>query len=73
MIKLVLGDTVLYSSIDNKKIKELKKLHLKKYRDRDNMFLVEGEHLVFEAYNSGYLKELLVEEGNDYDIYLERL
>ena len=68
MIKLVLGDTVLYSSIDNKKIKELKKLHLKKYRDRDNMFLVEGEHLVFEAYNSGYLKELLVEEGNDYDI-----
>ena len=59
---------MLYSSIDNKKIKELKKLHLKKYRDRDNMFLVEGEHLVFEAYNSGYLKELLVEEGNDYDI-----
>lgn len=65
---IVLGDLMLYSSIDNKKIKELKKLSLKKYRDLESLFLVEGEHLINEAYNSGYLKELLLEEGFDYEL-----
>ena len=59
---------MLYSSIENKKIKELKKLHLKKYRDRENLFLVEGYHLILEAYKTGFLKELFVLEGNEYDI-----
>ena len=54
---------MLYSSIENKKIKELKKLHTKKYRDETGLFLVEGTHLIEEAYNKGYLKELLLEEG----------
>ena len=62
---------MLYSSVDNKKIKELKKLSLKKYRDLENMFLVEGEHLIKEAYNSGYLKELLLEEGFSYELDIE--
>ena len=59
---------MLYSSIDNKKIKQLKKLHLKKYRDKEKMFLVEGEHLIKEAYKSGYLKELFLEESCEYKI-----
>ena len=56
---------MLYSSIENKKIKDLKKLHTKKYRDETGLFLVEGDHLIEEAYNKGYLKELLLEEGFD--------
>ena len=54
---------MLYSSIDNNKIKDLKKLHNKKYRDKKGLFLVEGRHLVLEAYKTGYLKELLLEEN----------
>ena len=62
---------MLYSSIDNKKIKEWKKLSLKKYRDLNNAFLVEGEHLVLEAKKAGYLRELLLEEGFDYELDIE--
>lgn len=54
---------MLYSSIDNNKIKDLKKLQVKKYRDKKNKFLVEGRHLVLEAYKTGYLEELLLEEN----------
>lgn len=54
---------MLYSSIDNSKIKDLKKLQIKKYRDKKNKFLVEGRHLVLEAYKTGYLEELLLEEN----------
>ena len=54
---------MLYSSIDNSKIKDLKKLQTKKYRDKKKLFLVEGKHLVLEAYKTGYLKELLLEEN----------
>ena len=50
-----------YSSIDNNKIKDLKKLNTKKFRDKKNEFLIEGEHLVLEAYKTGYLKELFLE------------
>ena len=55
--------SVLYSSIDNNKIKDLKKLQVKKYRDKKEKFLVEGRHLVLEAYKTGYLDELLLEEN----------
>ena len=54
---------MLYSSIDNNKIKDLKKLQVKKYRDKKGKFLVEGRHLVLEAYKTGYLEELLLEEN----------
>ena len=49
---------MLYSNIKNEKIKNIKKLNQKKYRDRDNLFIVEGEHLVLEAYKKGMIKEL---------------
>ena len=55
------GDVMLYTSIDNPKIKQIKKLNNKKYRDKCSKFLVEGEHLVLEAYKTGYLEELIIE------------
>lgn len=62
---------MLYSSLDNKKIKELKKLNIKKYRDTSNYFLVEGEHLVLEAYKKGYLRELILEENTNFSLPIE--
>lgn len=62
---------MLYTSIDNKKIKDIKKLHSKKYRDKTNLFLVEGEHLVLEAYKTGFLKELLLESDSIFPLNVE--
>lgn len=62
---------MLYSSIENKKIKNIKKLYTKKYRDEYNEFLIEGEHLVLEAYKKGILKELILEEGTDFKLDIE--
>jgi len=53
---------MLYTSIDNKKIKDIKKLNTKKYRDKTGLFLVEGEHLVLEAYKKDFLEELILEK-----------
>jgi TrmH family RNA methyltransferase len=49
----------IITSLNNNKIKELSKLLNKKYRDQTNLFLVEGEHLVKEAYNSNLLQEII--------------
>ena len=59
---------MLYSSKDNKKIKYIKKLNDKKYRDEFNEFIIEGEHLVQEAYKCGLLKEIFLLEGFSIDI-----
>ena len=62
---------MLYSSVNNSKIKELAKLKTKKNRDKTRIFLVEGAHLVKEAYNSGYLKELLLLENINFRLDIE--
>lgn len=59
---------MIYSSLDNQKIKELKKLQMKKYRLLNKLFLVEGEHLVNEAYKAGLLVELIVLEGQTFNL-----
>jgi RNA methyltransferase, TrmH family len=59
---------MLYTSIENDKIKEIKKLHQTKYRNMTNTFLVEGEHLVNEAYKHNLIKELIVEESSDFSL-----
>ncbi len=59
---MILVIEMLYTSLENKKIKDMKKLNTKKYRDKTGLFLVEGEHLVLEAYKTGYLKELILEQ-----------
>ena len=56
------------SSLDNKKIKNYSKLLQKKYRDIDNLFIVEGEHLVKEAYTSKVLVEVIMCEDYEVDI-----
>lgn len=53
------------TSLDNEKVKMLKKLQRKKYRDEYNLFIVEGEHLAIEAFRAGVLEELILEEGTD--------
>ena len=64
---------MIYTSIDNKKIKDLKKLHNKKYRDKMGMFLVEGKHLVLEAYKKGYLKELILEQDEIFPLDVDTM
>lgn len=59
---------MLYTSINNPKIKDLRKLNTKKYRDQENLFLVEGYHLVKEAYNKGVVKEIIALEGEKIDL-----
>lgn len=58
---------MLIGSLDNKKIKDIKKLHLKKYRDETKTYLVEGIHLVNEAYLSGNLLEVVCLYGEEFD------
>jgi TrmH family RNA methyltransferase len=57
---------MLYTSTENSKIKEIKKLYTKKYRDESNLFIVEGEHLVEEAHKNNMLEEALILEDYDY-------
>jgi 23S rRNA methyltransferase len=54
---------MVITSFDNDKVKYLKKLSKKKYRDLYNEFLVEGRHLVIEAYKHNMLKEIILCEG----------
>ncbi len=56
------------SSLQNERIKNYSKLLNKKYRDIDNKFIVEGEHLVEEAYKSNKLLEIIKTEDFTCDI-----
>lgn len=59
---------MIIDSLENKKIKEYLKLHHKKYRDRNKMFIVEEEHLILEAINTSSLITLIIlENTNDYN------
>ena len=53
---------MLITSIDNPKVKEYVKLQQKKYRDKSNKFIVEGMHLVLEAYKKGIVEEVILEQ-----------
>ncbi len=53
---------MLITSLENEKIKFLKKLHYKKHRDQSNYFLIEGEDIVTEALKSNYLEEVFAIE-----------
>ncbi len=58
---------MIISSLDNKFVKDLRKLKQKKYRDKTKSYLVEGPHLVKEAYKSGNLLKLILPEDNILD------
>ena len=51
---------MIYTSLNNEKIKKIRKLKEKKYRDQTNLFLIEGEHLIKEAYSSNVLEEVFL-------------
>lgn len=51
-------------SLQNKKVKEWVKLKEKKYRDRTNLFLIEGEHLICEALKKKAVIEIITTEEN---------
>lgn len=53
-------------SPNNDYIRELAKLHERKYRDRKRRFLLEGYHLVNEAKTANLLKQVLITDENDY-------
>lgn len=57
----------MIESVNNERVKYWTKLSEKKYQDAENLFLVEGEHLVIEAEKAGMLKEVIVLNGYDYD------
>ncbi len=50
----------MIESLNNDKIKYLKKLKLKKYINEENKFLVEGFHLVEEALKKNIVSELIL-------------
>lgn len=57
------------TSLNNDRVINWAKLKLKKYRDIENLFIVEGEHLVEEAYKKGLVKEIITLELTDkYDV-----
>ena len=48
----------IIESLENTKIKNVCKLHQKKYRDETSTYIVEGDHLINEAYKNGALLEV---------------
>lgn len=56
---------MIYTSINNPKIKNLSKLKEKKFRDKENLYIIEGEHLVREAIKRDLIKEIFVLENSD--------
>ena len=59
---------MVITSLDNSKVKDLIKLQMKKYRDISSKYLVEGEHLIEEAYKAGVLLEVILVEGSSINI-----
>lgn len=64
---------MIYASTQNEYIKKIKKLNTKKYRDETGFFLVEGEHLVLEAYKSGRLEKLVLLENDLFDLNVPKI
>ena len=57
----------MIESLDNATIKSLRKLKQKKYRDKQQAFLVEGHHLVEEAIKAGVCDQVIHTEDVDVD------
>ena len=64
---------MLITSLDNEKVKKYIKLKDKKYRDKTGEFIVEGSHLVLEAYKHGLIKELILEKDEVFPIGFDNI
>ena len=62
---------MVIDSINNQKIKYLNKLKDKKYREEEDKFIVEGYHLVEEAYKKGILTTLFKQENDSFSLDVE--
>lgn len=58
----------MITSKENTKYKLWLKLSKKKYRQKEQLFLIEGEHLVIEAKKAGVLVDVLLCEGTTFEI-----
>ena len=63
---------MIITSLTNKEVKYLTKLNTKKFRDDEKKFLVDGEHLIEEAYKRGILEKIIVVDDR-YDFNCEKL
>ena len=54
------------TSINNPKVTYWSKLKIKKYKDKEHVFIVESENLVNEALKKGIVKEIITTEGKQY-------
>ena len=64
------------TSVNNELVKETVKLQQKKYRDKENKFILEGEKSVREAFDAGVLIEtvfVLSEHAPRYDYLKDKL
>ena len=53
------------TSLENDKVKKFRKLQKRKYREEYNEYIIEGHHLILEAFKRGAILELIVLEGKD--------
>lgn len=56
---------MIITSLENNKVKEYFKLRERKHRKHSKKFLVEGLHLVLEAYRYSAIEELILVEGEE--------
>lgn len=59
---------MLITSTNNDLIKQFKKLYQAKYRRQNKQYIIEGQHLVLEAFKSGYLDALLITEDEYFSL-----
>ena len=59
---------MLITSLNNDRVKDLVKLKDKKYRDKNNLFFIEGYDTILEAYKNNVIKELYVLDGIECEI-----
>ncbi|HLR53984.1 MAG TPA: RNA methyltransferase [Pseudogracilibacillus sp.] len=68
------GMIEMITSVQNQQVKQWKKLHQKKHREKTNSFLVEGIHLVEEAYYSGWeIEMIIVREGTELTSWMKTI
>lgn len=63
----------MITSLTNEFVKYLDKLKLKKYRDIENKFIVEGEHLVTEAIKNKRCEKVILVEEYEFDTDIEKV
>ena len=56
---------MVITSLENENVKKWKKLQKRKYRDEYGQYIVEGLHLVREAFARGALVEVILEEHEE--------